>query len=123
MRTEIHREIRPIIVNDRSIDVTLVTSVSQDDIDPAGDFDFGDEKENEDYLARFECGELFVGVVWLHAYALGVTASDTLSGCHLSTGNTESEALSIVREYGMDGEVLREMYDQVSAIARVGRMP
>lgn len=78
---------RTIIVNGNEVQVDVTVKVEEDDIDPAGDFDFGDVAENKKYLERFRLGELFIGVITVEAKAHGESGSDVLGGCHLVANN------------------------------------
>lgn len=106
-------------LNGRDIEINITITVECDDIDPAGDFDFGNEKDNTEYLQRFHSGELFIGVIGVKATALGETGTDYLGGCHLHSNNYfdskpfTSDVSSIVTEYNMVDNAIIELLQAI----------
>ena len=75
-------------IKGKKIAAIIAIDVSEDtDINPEDNYDFGNEKENEAYLARFKSGDLFMGQIRVIAYALGIKGVDYLGGCHLKSNN------------------------------------
>lgn len=71
-------------INGMPVTFEVEIAVAEDyGADPEGDFDFGDAQENAEYLARFESGELFMGLIQVTATALGVQGTDLMCSCHL----------------------------------------
>lgn len=94
-------------LNGKPLEVEIKIVVEEDDYPIKGSFDFGDEEENKKYLARFERGDLFNGLIIVKASALGVTEQDSLGGCHIRSNNMfnstpfENDVQSIVDDHGM----------------------
>ncbi len=112
MRTVAHewnevsrREVETTLAG-RTLTVTLVTSFTEDDSEIAGSFDFGDEAENEAYLARFESSEVVNVLVRVEASWHDSKRSDYLGGCHLLSQGLEAQVLEIARYHGMEAEAL-----------------
>lgn len=82
---------RTIEINGQVIDVQVTIKTGEDDLEPEGDFDFGDTEENAAYLKRFRSGELFIGIVLVEARALGEIGFDSLGGCHWHTARSKFE--------------------------------
>ena len=103
-----------IDLNGKPVTVKVEIKVGEDDIDPAGDFDFGDEQENAAYLARFTSGELFAAVIVVHVCGLGIEGSDYLGACHIHSNNYfnpapfEKDVLETVETYGMVANATEE---------------
>ena len=82
--------------------VKIEYSEDYDDIDVADTFDFGDEKENADYLARFKSGNDLVSLVIQVKITTekGITGRDVLGGCHVKAGS-ESDIMQTITDNGM----------------------
>lgn len=108
-------EVRHLKINDIEIEVLVSIFVSEDDLSPNGDFDFGDETENRKYLARFESGELFMGLIHVQATAMGLKGHSYLGACHLRSNNFfdpgpfTQDVESTVREHDMISEALGDL--------------
>lgn len=102
-------------INGETTPVRIDVFVDEDEcVDPAGDFDFGDDAENQKYLERFQSGELFIGVIEVRATAieLGEFESDVLGACHLTSNNMfdsgpfTKDVENIIEEHGMVAQAL-----------------
>ena len=110
-----------IDVNGTAVPATITVSVTEDDTDPAGDFDFGDADENAEYLARFQSGELFMGLIKVSATALGEECIEYLGSCHLRSGDEEA-VKTYAREYQMIDAVIKELTDTVQQLMSTQRL-
>ena len=68
-----------------------------------GDFDFGDESENADYLARFKSGELIAVciVVSIFDKSGNLEGTDSLGMCHINSSDVLNEVQEIVKDNAM----------------------
>lgn len=97
----------------------LVTiQVSEDfDVTPEGNFDFGDETENAEYLARFHSGELVMTHILVKALYLGVEGFDSLGACHLKASDIEGDALDMIRDHGMVENAIDALKAELDVLA------
>lgn len=106
---------KTLMINGNKVKAQVTITVEEDDIDPAGDFDFGNEKENAEYLARFRSGELFVAVITVRATALGQEGTDCLGGCHIHSNNMfnskpfDSDVESMIKDQCMIERATEEL--------------
>lgn len=111
---------RKIKINGVYVTATVEVQVMEDDcMEVSESFDFGDDKANAEYLARFTSGELFNAYVVVQAEALGVTGVDSLGGCHIHSNNMfdstpfETDVREILRTHGMIQTALDDLAKQV----------
>jgi len=66
-----------------------------------GSFDFGDEKENAEYLEKFRTGEYVSLALEVQYYdrSGNVSGSDYLGACHFVAKNLDAQILETVSEY------------------------
>ena len=108
-----------ITINGSPINVEISIFVGEDDLDPEGTFDCGDEVENEEYLARFKSGELFMAVIGVEATALDETGTDYLGGCHIhansrySNNQLSADVAYFVEAYTMVENAKTELKDLI----------
>lgn len=87
-------------------------------VDPAGDFDFGDEKENAEYLARFESGELVMTKIQVVADVFDLIGSAYLGACHMRSGEFTKDVMGMVKEHGMAELAVGELVTEVELRAK-----
>lgn len=64
-------------------------------------FDFGNEKQNQEYLKKFESGELLNIIISVEVSFDNWTGVDHLVGCHVRDKYLLTDIESIVSEHGM----------------------
>jgi len=106
-------------LNKVALPVKVTIEVAEDDIVPAGDFDFGDAAENEAYLDQFKSGELFIAVIRVTAEALGEEGTDYLGGCHVHSNNAfnsdpfAKDIDQLVMDHGMVDKALGDLMQAI----------
>jgi hypothetical protein len=117
-------------INGHVVDVHYTVTVEEDDLDPSGDFDFGNVQENENYLKRFKNGELFIAIISVY-----VTMKDfdgggdaVLGGNHIRSNNYfdssgfNKDVEAILNEHGLIHEATKDLFRQViDAANRLGK--
>jgi hypothetical protein len=113
-------------INGHTIPVQVTIEVDEDIyVDPADDFNFGDEATNAEYLERFRSGELFMGSITVTAKALGEVGSDHLGACHLCSNNAFNSAPfntsvnNIVDDYQMVNRALLDLREMIISKAKL----
>lgn len=94
-------------------------NVYYDDMSVEGSFDFGDEKENQDYLDRFNSGELISLVVEVVATDLSghVRESDILGGVHVNTNrNIEEQIKETIKDHTMISNAKDSLRNTIKSI-------
>lgn len=84
-----------------------------------GSFEFGNEKENEDYLKRFASGELLNVFVRVTTHFMNLEASDSLGGCHIVAAKLEEEIKDIVRDYTLIDNATEELKGSLDRLSEV----
>jgi hypothetical protein len=115
MFTVIDTHHRTLVANGYSVVATIETAIAPDDTDPAGDFDFGDENENAEYLARFHSGELEMVLIRVRATWNGLEGSDYLGANHLLARDVELGALEAAQDHGMADNAIAELVQSIVA--------
>lgn len=87
-----------------------------DDVDPAGDFDFGDAKANAEYLARFRSGELQMIRLHVRAVFKGFEGNDYLGACHIPAENYANECVVLCQDYGMVQQALDDLIRHMESV-------
>lgn len=106
--------------NGVKLSVLVIVEVDEDDIPPEGDFDFGNEEENDAYLNRFKSGELFRANILVKAIALGFEGFDSLGACHIHSNNMfnskpfDQDVEDILREYGMIDNAIEHLVHEIN---------
>jgi hypothetical protein len=85
----------------------IITEMWDYDNSPV-DGSFGSEKDNQDYLDKFESGELANLLLKVKAEALGCEGSASLGSCHVDVFNTNEEISIFVNEYDMLDEAIED---------------
>lgn len=76
-------------------------------------FDFGSEKENKEYLKRFDTGELLNLTLFVEVSCLGESGSDVLGAVHVNSRNIEKDLLEMAIEHDMKNNACRELRDNI----------
>lgn len=101
-------------VNGHKVEGTVTIQWEYDDFPTIGDdFDFGDQKDNEDYLKRFERGELSNVIVSVIVRAEGLEGIDTLGGCHVSNRDFVKDVIDLVTDHAMIDNASRELTQNI----------
>ena len=91
--------------------ITLGVYWDYDQTEIEGSFDFGNDKENKEYLAKFESGELLSVVIKVTASYQSISESDYLGGCHVRAKNLHEDVLTMVKEHDMQDAASNQLYD------------
>jgi hypothetical protein len=82
----------------------------QDAIDVA----FETEKDNQEYIERFNTGELSNVIIFVEASIEGELGRDTLGACHVRSRYFDKDILETVETYGMIDNAVKEAIDTVT---------
>jgi hypothetical protein len=104
-----------IKVNGHTVDAVVTIQWTYEDSYPVAgqDFDFGDQKENEAYEARFNDRDLGNVLVSVIARAEGLEGLDTLGGCHVKWSNFETDLTDLVNDHGMTENALEALKTEI----------
>lgn len=89
------------------VNITIHTIPECDDVD--GSFDFGNETDNQEYLSKFESGELESVIISVKASALGISATDNLGQCHVRSSKFSDDIRDLIKDYSMATNALTEL--------------
>jgi len=103
--------------NNMHVDTQVYISWGLDEF-PENDFDFGNEKENKEYLMRFETGELLCVWIQVKAKCEGEEGTDSLGMCHVKANDLESEIMNIVAEHDMKNNACIELRNNILCTAK-----
>jgi len=73
------------------------------------DVSFGSDKENIEYVSRFDRGELVNVCLKVTASTLGENGTDYLGACHVKAQGMEAEMLSMAIEHDMKNQACIEL--------------
>lgn len=113
---------REVEMCEQLVEVEFTITVDEDDISIDDDID-GNPADATEYKARFERGELFIGVITVTAKALGVSGTDVLGGCHLHANNAfnsipfNSDVEQTLSDHGMEQSALDELMTNIREFA------
>jgi CRISPR/Cas system CSM-associated protein Csm3 (group 7 of RAMP superfamily) len=113
MYTNIKRYTENRTILDKIVPITFTLSYDYDDIPVEYGFDFGSKEENEEYLKKFELGELLNVVIKIEASYLGLEGTDYLGSCHVRSRELESDIQDIVKDHLMVEEAFDELSNNV----------
>lgn len=112
----IREQKRTIKVNGHEVNVLIVITIHEDNIDCA-DLYFESEAQRTEYAAKFENGELFAGSIIVSAQALGLEGVDSLGACELVPNNLfDSKPFeNSVNEYLKDYDLIDNAINRLEA--------
>ncbi len=87
------------------VDVSYAFDYETDPVD----VDFGSERENQEYIKRFERGELVNVCLKVSASALGETGTDYLGACHEKAQGMEAGMLETAIQHDMKNQACIEL--------------
>ena len=99
-------------------------TIDQDDPVTAGqDFDFGTDKANNDYAARFNSGELVNAIVTVTVATHGLSEATSIGGCHLRTGHIQSDARELIQDHQLIIEAFKDLKETFDKIRSLPMLP
>lgn len=98
--TEIHT------LNGVNVEVEIEIAVTEDDTPPEGG-----------YLARYQAGELFMGLIRVTAKALGCEGSEYLGANPLKPGLYDADVMGAVADHAMIAPAVRECLESIAETA------
>lgn len=106
---EFHADHRTVKCGNKGLNVRIVCEYDWETDPP--DVEFKSDQENEEYLKRFETGEL--SNLWVKVSAISLSlnegASHTLGGIHTLSSDTENQLMEAVKEHHMIDYIVEKL--------------
>jgi hypothetical protein len=103
----------PICGKNVEVTIRYHWEYEQESVD--GDFDFGSEEANKEYLQRFIDGELACVLIRVSAHLGGLVGTDYLGMCHVRDGSVD-DLMQAVCTHNMEFVALRELESSVQSL-------
>lgn len=107
--------------NGQRLPIEIVIQAEPDCEPIEGSFDFGNEADNKQYLARFENGELLSVNITVKALFKGLEGHDHLGACHVTSHLLANDVEQHVIDYGMEknatDDLLNNLKDLMEAVS------
>jgi|ERR1019366_4096145 hypothetical protein len=102
-----------------NIDTQIGVSFDYDQFPEIGhDFDYGNEKENNEELIRFKTGELVSIVIKITAHCEGETGYNYLGSNFVKSNDIENEVRRIIAEHDMKNNACIELKNNILLTAK-----
>lgn len=118
MRNIIKTYETPFELNGKAHTATVTVGWGEEDESPEGNFDFGDETENANYLARFVSGELMLAYITVQVVFQGIAETDYLGMCHIKSNHIETDILDTVKFYQMEAVALESLKNNLNNLLK-----
>lgn len=110
---------REVTINGKAHDVLVSVYAAEDNDQIVGSFDFGNEKDNAEYLSRFKSGELeSIGIIVEAEVGFDAPKGhDSLWACHVKSGSKQ-DILDLVADHGMVDIAIKDLTSGLEMILK-----